>query len=155
MKRFYCLILCFILCLGFNSTAFASDSSIHTNREIFEDGSYIETTITENSSPNIFATNSTKNGKKTSTYKNSDGKTLWSITVNGAFSYNGTSSKCTSSSITTTCPDTNWKLSNKSANKSDATAIATATAKRYVGSTCVQTITRSVRLTCSKTGTLS
>lgn len=56
---------------------------------------------------------------------------------------------------TTTCPNSNWKLSNKAASKSGATAKASVTAKRYIGNSLVQTLDRTVTLTCSKSGKLS
>lgn len=155
MKRLYCLTLCLILSICFHSTALASDSNTSsTTIEFLNDGSYIETILTEDCPVGLFSTTSTKSGRKTSTYKNSSGQIQWSVTVNGTFSYNGSSAKCTVSSISTACPSKYWTLSGKSASKSGATAIASATAKHTNGSN-TKTIQRSVRLTCNKDGTLS
>lgn len=156
MKRLYCLILCLILSICYNSTTLASDyRDSSTSIEILDDGSYIETITETTTSINPFAVTSTKSGKKTSSHKDSSGKIFWTVTVNGTFSYNGTSSKCTSSTVSTTCPSSIWKLTNKSASKSGATATASAIAKRYTNNIITKTINRSVSLTCSKTGKLS
>ena len=72
--------------------------------------SYIETVIEQN---NLYTRASTKGGKKSSTYRHSKGTIMWSVQVSGIFSYTGKSATCTSSSIYTTCPASNWKLSNK------------------------------------------
>lgn len=156
MKRLRYLFLCLILSICYNPTVLASDyTNSSTTTEVLDDGSYIETTIETVSSINLFSATSTKSGKRTSTYKDSSGKIYWSVTVNGSFSYNGSSSKCTSSAISTTCPSKLWKLSNKSSSKSGATATASVVAKRYTNGTITKTIKRSVSLTCSKTGKLS
>ena len=47
------------------------------------------------------------------------------------FSYTGSSSKCTKSEISTTCPASNWKLSEKKAYTSGSSAKATASFKQY------------------------
>lgn len=48
-----------------------------------------------------------------------------------------------------------WKVSGQSASKSNNKAIAKATEKKYFMSVCVQTVNKSVTLTCSNTGKLS
>jgi hypothetical protein len=56
---------------------------------------------------------------------------------------------------TAAAPDGNWKIASKSASKSGNQAKASATAKRYLVSLVVQTVSKTVILTCSKTGALS
>jgi len=121
--------------------------------ETFDDGSYIEIIIDEGNTS--ARTSITK--KKTATYKGSDGTALWSVTVTGTFNYNGTTSSCTSSSVETKSYVSNWKLSNKKASKSGATASASVTAKLYHsnGTTVLRTINKTVKLTCDKNGKLS
>ena len=72
--------------------------------EVFDDGSYIESFTEENIIITLSRSSSTKSARRTYTYKSSTGKTLWTITVTGTFSYSGSSSSCTKSSISTTCP---------------------------------------------------
>lgn len=97
---------------------------------------------------------STKTAKKTGYYAN--GSTiLWSVTVTGTFTYNGSTSRCTNSSVTASSNDSRWKIVSKSSSKSGSTAKATATAKCYLNSLVIDTKTQTVSLTCSPTGKLS
>lgn len=140
----------------FVSTTFSiSGSAACTDTKeilILEDGSYYLTTIEEISTSK---TTSTKNGKKTVNYYNSNDELLWSVSVIGTFSYTGSSATCTSASVSTTCPSSDWKISSKSSSKNGATASAKATAKRYIDGSVTKTITKTVTLTCSATGKLS
>ena len=70
----------------------------HYIKDLFEDGSYIEVIIEENY---LLSRVSTKTGSKLKTFKTSSGEVLWSIRVNGTFTYDGTSATCTSSTYTT------------------------------------------------------
>ena len=63
--------------------------------EVFDDGSYIESFTEENIIITLSRSSSTKSARRTYTYKSSTGKTLWTITVTGTFSYSGSSSSCT------------------------------------------------------------
>ena len=147
--------LSFLLIFYSNTFVFASNTNeIHT-LEVFEDGSYIEEQIDCSPTVSLFSTTSTKYGHKTATYKSSSGNTIWTITVSGIFTYNGKSSKCTKSTVTTTCVNSNWKITNKSSKKVDSTATASATATKYTNKVAVQTIKRAVSLSCSKSGKLS
>ena len=155
MKKITIIILSFLLIFYSNTFVFASNTNeIHT-LEVFEDGSYIEEQIDCSPTVSLFSTTSTKYGHKTATYKSSSGNTIWTITVSGIFTYNGKSSKCTKSTVTTTCVNSNWKITNKSSKKVDSTATASATATKYTNKVAVQTIKRSVSLSCSKSGKLS
>jgi hypothetical protein len=98
---------------------------------------------------------STKSGSKKVSYENSSGTLLWYVKVSGTFTYNGSTSTCTKSTVSTSAPASNWKISSNDSGKTGNQAWATATAKRYNGSTVVQTVSRTVTLTCSKTGVLS
>lgn len=121
--------------------------------EVYDDGSYIEISII--SSVSNARTISTH--KKTASFKDSNGKVLWSVTVTGTFNYNGKTSTCTNSSVTTSNNSLTWKLSNAKASKSGNTANASVTAKQYHsdGKTVIRTINKTVKLTCDKNGKLS
>ena len=155
MKKIIILFTTILLTCFFCFPAYANSSSSKIVIETFDDGSYIESITEELPCISTLSTTSKKKGQKTYLYKNNSGKTLWSVTVIGTFTYNGTSAKCTSSSVSTTCPNTNWKISSKSASKSGATASATASAKQYQNHLYLKTITKTVKLTCSKTGKFS
>lgn len=124
--------------------------------EYLENGDYIETIITDFSTENsvsTFATN-TKTGSKTKSYKNSLGTILWSVTVKGTFSYNGSTSVCTSCSHSTTSPASSWTIKSSSHSKSGNTATAKATATHTTDAGTTD-LTRSVTLQCSAYGVLS
>lgn len=95
-----------------------------------------------------------KTGRKTANYKNSQGTVVFTVTVTGTFTYNGSSSTCTKSVVEASSKNANWKISSKSASKSGNKATAKATAKRYVDGTVVETRNCSVTLTCSSNGSL-
>jgi hypothetical protein len=146
-----------------SSTVDISDSGIMPEKVplvsgivYLSDGSSIETVIEiPKSSALLRAASSTRTGSKTVNYKNSAGVVLWYVKVTGAFTYNGSTSTCTSSTVTATSNSSLWKISSKSASKSGNKATAKATAKQYKGSTVIGTITQTVTLTCSAGGTLS
>lgn len=121
--------------------------------EYLENGDYIETIITTDNSVSTFATN-TKTGAKTKNYKNSAGTVQWSVTVKGTFSYNGSTSVCTSCSHSTTSPASAWTIKSSSHSKYGNTATAKATAT-YTTATGTTDLTRSVTLQCSAYGVLS
>ena len=98
---------------------------------------------------------SAKEGSKTIYCKNSAGKTMWSLTVKGTFTYNGSTSSCTSASASTSITDATWKITNKSSSKSGNTAKATATAICYLNGNPINSATKTVSLKCSASGKLS
>lgn len=100
------------------------------------------------------ATN-TKTAKKTSNFKNAGGTTLWSVTVTGTFTYNGSTSSCTKSEVSTKIYQSSWKISSSSSSKSGNKATAKATAKCYLDGTVISTNSKTVTLTCDKNRKLS
>ena len=149
MKKTLILLFSFLFIFASTFPVKASEiQSINSTNiiEIFDDGSYIVATLSRSSS--------TKSAKRTYTYKTSSGKILWTITVTGTFTYNGSSSSCTKASVSTTCPSITFKLASKSATKHNSTATATASFKQYNDSVYLRTITRSVSISCDKSGKL-
>lgn len=155
MKKIRVCLLTMLFIFIYGISTLANETPKTTIIQIFDDGSYIESTLQENSGPYFRSITQKKSGRKTNTYKSSSGKIIWSVTVKGSFTFNGRTSSCTSSSVSTSCPGAGWKISSSSANKSGATAGASATAKKYIDGKCINTISRTVRLTCSKSGKLS
>ena len=82
-------------------------------------------------------------------------KKIWAVTVTGTFSYGNGTSTCLSASCTTSLYSNSWSVGNKKASKSGNTAKASATGVRYTNGHAVQSITRTVTLTCSATGNFS
>lgn len=121
------------------------------NTTYYENGYYYEVEISVTNS----VARSAKEGSKTVYCKNSAGKILWSLTVKGRFTYNGSTSSCTSASVSTSVVDANWKITNKSSSKSGNTAKATATAIYYLNGNPLNSATKTVTLKCSASGKLS
>lgn len=116
-------------------------------------GYYLVTTIEQDNTAINRASKTTSGSKKVS-YKNGN-TVLWTVQVNGTFTYTGSSAKCTSATVGTSCPNKDWKIASQSASKSGNKAIAKATGKKYFMGVCIQTIDRTVTLTCSNNGKLS
>lgn len=129
------------------------DEVITTNRNDLGNGITKEIIIKEDLDINL-KQNSSKSGSKTINFKNGT-KILWSITIHGTFSYNGSSATCTNSYVSTTCPASDWKIIKANATKRGSSAIGTVEAKKYFLGLPVQTVDDTVTLTCNKTGTLS
>ncbi len=121
------------------------------NTTYYENGYYYEISIIVTNS----VARSAKEGSKTIYCKNSAGKTMWSLTVKGTFTYNGSTSSCTSASASTSITDATWKITNKSSSKSGNTAKATATAICYLNGNPINSATKTVSLKCSASGKLS
>lgn len=121
------------------------------NTTYYENGYYYEISISVTNS----VARSSKEGSKTIYCKNSAGKTMWSLTVKGTFTYNGSTSSCTSASASTSIIDATWKITNKSSSKSGNTAKATATAICYLNGNPINSATKTVSLKCSASGKLS
>ena len=157
-RKILCFIIAAVLLLYPLTISAAAPSEQIISTEIFRltNGDYYEITITEETnSSQLFAASSTKKGAKTYTYKNSSGTSLWYVKVTGTFTYNGSSSKCTNSEVTANSKHASWKIRSKSASKSGSSAAAKATAERFANSVTLQTVTKSVTLTCDKSGKLS
>lgn len=148
------LVFMFVITLGTYASAVseANEATYTTSTTYFEDGSYIITTIFEESS--ITRAASSKTGQKTATFYNSDNVAQWSATLKGTFTYNGSSATCTASSITHKIYSSNWEIASASATKSGNKATGKATAKRYL-IVPVQTVEKTITLTCSASGVLS
>ncbi|MDD6466888.1 MAG: hypothetical protein PUF50_01740 [Erysipelotrichaceae bacterium] len=154
MKKLIYLVLTTLLFLS-SITCISANNSI-TNKyieETFDDGSYIEIVIEETNPLTRDAT--TKTGKKTANYKDSNGNILWSFYVSGIFKYDGETATCTYSVVNASSYSDYWKIDSKSASKTNATANGSCTAKMYTLGICTKTVTKSLSLTCSPDGTLS
>ena len=142
----------FFNCFALPAGAVNEEKIISTSIEYFDDGSYLVTTITEET------TNSranTKTGSKTTTYSGADGVTEWTYKITGTFSYTGSTSTCTAVSDSYTISNDNWHMSSHSCSKSGNTANGTVTMKYKVLGITANTITRNISLSCSASGTLS
>ena len=122
--------------------------------EYLPNGDYIVSEISPVSGE-ISLSSSTSTKTKTSTYYSSDNVKLWSVSVTGTFTYGNGSATCISASCKTASYHSSWSVGNKKASKSGNKAIAKATGEQYSRGHVIQTITRTVTLTCSPTGQFS
>lgn len=153
-KRLFSLLISSILLVIFTiPTANASEYS-ETNyiKTIYlPNGYYIVSTIVEENTHVLpSATSQIKSGSKTNTVHSPNGNSLYSITVYGTFSYNGSSATATSSSYSYTVDSPLWNFSNGSSSHSGSTATATATFKSELIAK-----TLCANLSCSANGVLS
>lgn len=161
MKKLMALLLSLVTVLSMTCVAFAGEMPTTSNTypaeyEYFDDGSYIVTTITEEPAVSFARAGNTKTGSKTSKYYSSSGTAMWYVTVNGTFSYNGSTATCTNASVTAGSYSASWKINSKSSKHSGSSASGTAKATMYdTYGNYVKSATKTVTLTCSKTGTLS
>jgi PDZ domain-containing secreted protein len=171
MKKSVSILVIIIAMLATSVPSFADTHSVPGEAEVYQtvisgttymdDGSYYVTTVNESTPSNIpgdmlRAASSTKTSTKRTTYYNSSDESMWYVQVTGTFTYNGTTSSCTSSTVSAAAQGSNWSIVSKSASKSGNQATGSATASRYnVLGIAVQTVSKTVIITCSKTGTVS
>lgn len=157
MKKIICCFLSLICCISFSLSAIhATEAKNNSDSyiEYLDNGDYLMITLIQESSLVSSRAPKTTSGSKKVSYMH-DNTVLWTVTVSGKFSYTGSTSTCTSASVSTTCPSSSWKIVNKSSSKSGNTAIAKATGKKYLSGVCIQTVDRIVKLSCSSSGKLS
>lgn len=117
----------------------------------FDDGSYLVIEINHSQERATWRVT----GNKRYTYYSSDGTSLWYAVLTGSFDYTGTSSSCTSSSISVTVQDSAWYVISKSASKSGNKATASVTMGEKVLGVTVARVPVSLTLSCDANGNLS
>ena len=117
----------------------------------FEDGSYL---VTEMMISNSRASGSV-NGSKPSTYYNSSGVAQWKVVLSGSFSFTGSTSSCTSSSMDVIILDSSWYTISKNATRGGNSATGSATIGEKVGGVTVTKIPVNLTLSCDANGNLS
>ena len=131
-----------------------SATSVTLETYHFTNGDYLETILIQDALPR--AATSTRSGQKTTYYKSASGTVLWSVTVKASFSYTyGKSSTCTSVTGSSASSSVAWKVSSASSKKNGNTATASATGYHYTNGALVESLSRSVSLSCDIYGSLS
>ena len=106
--------------------------------------------------PSLSRAAKTKSATKTVYCNDSNGNTLWSLRIVATFSYTGSSSKCTSAKAGVSSNSSYWKVSVSSCTRSGNKATATAVGKKYSSKgVLLQTVNKSVTISCSANGTIS
>ncbi len=152
MRKLSCLILVLAICFSlFSMSAYAAEESENVEIVTFEDGSYLTITIEERS---VRATN-TKNGYKTYTFHDGSNNIEWQATLDASFTYNGTSSYCTSASCTVNIYENAWYEDSNSTTYSGNTATTKLTMGQKLLFITIDKRTYTITLTCDKDGKLS
>ncbi len=150
MKKFTAIFsICLVLLSIFSITASAQTNEnilISRTVDVFENG---DTFVTELYQPSI-QPRTGATGYKTGTYYNASGAAIWSVTVNGSFTYSyGVSSCADSASATVKIYNNNATFLSKNAYTSGNTATATASV-RYAA----YTTNKSISVSCDIYGNL-
>ncbi len=151
MKRFLAGLLCLIFLFSVLPENASAETSCDTEVlpiTFFEDGSYCVTTIIVESD---LSSRSTVTGTKSKTYYTADDNPIYSVSVKGTFTYDGTTATATSAYYSYQVFSNLWSFSSGHAACSGNTATATCTFL-LLG---VISRTASVSLVCSPTGILS
>lgn len=163
MKKFLITtMIAFVMLMpGF---AYAESVSIDDETILLEDDYYFETvikdepTVSSNTIKNdIMRKSSSKTATKSKTTycKNSSGNVMWYVKVTGTFTCGNGSARCTKSTCTAKSNNKTWKVSNRSSSKRGNKASATATGTHYMNGVKMESITRTVTITCSPSGSFS
>ena len=146
-------------------TAFAAnDKNEHNeNSEIFylDDGSFYITSIqtisnTQKHQGNkgSLATYSSVTTTKSTTYYNALNVAQWKFNLTCSFTFNGTTSTCTSASSSVNIYDSSWNIESKTASKSGNKATGSVVMKtNFLG--LVLKRTANLTITCDKNGNIS
>lgn len=149
----------FILSLLSSSISALAKSQVDHEKYIepLENGYYYETTIVDESDDGLefFATTKYITKTKTTKLKNSSGDVMWSVSIKATFSYNGSTSKCTSCTPSATAYGSAWSIKSVTSSKSGNSATATAKAAYTSSTGASQTYTKSVTIKCSASGVVS
>lgn len=152
MRKTFSVLLVIILVLGLLPTGtYAAQEPVSKNIIEFDDGSYIEIHVEETGAR---ATN-TKSGSKTYSYYDSNDNLEWKAKLSASFTYNGTTSSCTSASCTVTVYESNWyEYSNTTTRNGSTATTALVMGRKFLGIT-VSKPEYTITLTCDKDGNLS
>lgn len=152
------IVLSVLLSAIIPNHSFASEPVVSRSSEV-KDGYVIITTITRHSTLSLQAnkgTPKTSTFSKTTECKDASHHTLWSLKLTATFTYDGSSSKCTSCSENATSSSSAWSISSSSSRYSGNSANATASAnKTNSHGKIISTQSLNVSLTCDANGNAS
>ena len=147
MKKTISILLCLVVFLSNLLVPVLASETITIIPQ--ENGDYIEVEII------YLPTRASTSSTKTYTYKDSSGVAQWKALLSGTFTYNGTTSSCTNSTVGVTIYNDAWYMVSKSATKSGSAAYGTVTmGHKVLGATTSQK-TYNLFLICDKDGNLS
>lgn len=159
MKKIIAFVLSAVIIIDILPTISANAECNSTESEIFyyDDGSYAVITITYGLASNVEVntSKSIKSGSKTFSYYDDSGALKWTATLTASFTYDGSTSSCTSANCTVTIYDSDWYVISNNSGYTGNTATANVTMRRrYLGVT-VKTVPVTITLSCDANGNLS
>lgn len=160
------------LCIPFSTVyAFDFDASSMTQQTTFTedlaDGFYAEYTLTTSgddlsasclgiaSAVATASTSKTVTSSLTCKVYNSSSDVIASYVLTGTFTYDGSTSKCTNATYSTTTYASGWSFSSASATYSGNTAAGSFTAVHKVLFVTVQTVNKILTISCDKDGVIT
>lgn len=142
-----CLICVILVCVLPLQSSAVENTYIIT----YEDGSHIEISITESS----MRASNVQSGQKIHRYYDSSGNLDWEAVLTASFTYNGTTSSCTSASCTLTIYDSAWYQVSKSTTRSGNTATTVLTMGQKVLGVTISKPSYTITLSCDANGNLA
>lgn len=152
MRKFFSIFLIFtIILMIIPVNVQATETVENPSIIVFEDGSYIEITVEVITGR---ATN-TKNGYKTYSYYDASNNLEWQAKLSASFTYNGTTSTCTSASCSVSIYENAWYESSNSTTRSGNTATTKLVMGQKLLGVTIAKREYTITLTCDKNGNLS
>ncbi len=132
-----------------------SEEIIYIQKEIKGDYTYVTVLSTTSQENSQSATRQIISGSKTKYAMDSSGKSIWSITVNATFSYNGSVATCVGAYHTTGVYMGGWSVTSSSTSVGIDSATASGTAERRVMGVVTESDFESVSIHCDPNGNIS
>ena len=156
MKKFLTILLTALLLVNISTPAAKANTStiVYSEIEYISEDLYLEIEIEEYTNTTQRATQ-TKTAAKKVSLKNSSNTTVATFTITGTFTYDGTTSKCTAASHSSTINNSAWAFTFKTANRLTNRAIGQYIIECTINGKVVQQLSDSVILACAPDGTLS
>ena len=164
MKKLYVLFLSVVLLLSFCALPFGAYAQMAKNTEyiisetveMLEEGYYVKTIISEETSAIATRAVLTKNASKAFVLYNSNSVELARFTLKGTFVINeGVSAMCTASSYTTSISNNAWSVKSASTTEWGSQAIGDVVFEKKVLFVVTDTKEAHVVLTCDNYGNFS
>lgn len=149
MKRAFSVLLVVILLVSALPVVGNAAETVETL--YFDDGSFMTIEVVYSPARATWSVT----GNKQYTYYDSNSVSQWKAVLTGTFTYTGSSSTCTASSVDVTIYDSSWYVVSKSASKSGNTATGSVVMGEKAGGITVTRVPVSLTLKCDANGNLS
>lgn len=166
MKKFISAIIALLLFISIPTMGVNAKSDdyktekniIQSSSEYLGDGLYLYIELMETlptGQNSILSTTSSKGATLTSTITDSSGNVLAKYVLSASFTYNGSTSTCTSANHNTNAYANGWSFSSATSSKSGNTAYGSYTAVNKYLLITIQTVSGNVSISCDKNGNIT